>query len=323
MYAIDRYTTDDDLSASLRADVAAGLTAQPKWLPPKWFYDERGSALFEQITELDVYYPTRREWEILHSRAGEIARVTRAETLVELGSGSSRKTRALLDALNRLGTLHGYVPVDVSESALAGAADALRPNYPGVDIHPVVADFEHHLDVLPRDGRRLIAFLGGTIGNLDPMQRAKFFAALRATIEVGDSLLLGADLVKDPTRLVAAYDDPQRVTAEFNRNVLRVINRELQADFDVEAFDHVALWNAEAERIEMWLRAGRAMRVNITTLSLEVSFEAGEPMRTELSAKFTESRIREELELAGLRLEHWWTDEQADFALSLAIPADC
>jgi L-histidine N-alpha-methyltransferase len=323
MYTIDRYTTDDDLAASLRADVATGLTARPKWLPPKWFYDERGSALFEQITELDVYYPTRREWEILHRRAGEIARATRAETLVELGSGSSRKTRALLDALRRVGTLQGYVPVDVSESALVGAADALRPDYPGVIIHPVVADFEHHLDILPRDGRRLIAFLGGTIGNLDPMQRAKFFAALRAAMDSGDSLLVGTDLVKDPARLVAAYDDPQGVTAEFNRNVLRVINRELDADFEVEAFHHVALWNADAERIEMWLRASLPMQVTIAALPLQVGFEPGEQMRTELSAKFTEMNVREELELAGLRLQQWWTDEQADFALSLAFPADC
>jgi L-histidine N-alpha-methyltransferase len=323
MHAIDRYTTDDDLAASLRADVATGLTARPKWLPPKWFYDEHGSALFEQITELDVYYPTRREWEILHRRAGEIARATRAETLVELGSGSSRKTRALLDALRRLRTLQGYIPVDVSESALVAAADALRPDYASVDIHPMVADFEHHLDILPRDGRRLIAFLGGTIGNLDPQQRAKFFAALRASMVSGDSLLLGTDLVKDPARLVAAYDDPQGVTAEFNRNVLRVINRELQADFDVDSFDHVALWNRGAERIEMWLRASRAMRVNIAALRLHVDFQDGEQMRTELSAKFTETRVREELELAGLRLEQWWTDQRADFALSLAIPADC
>jgi L-histidine N-alpha-methyltransferase len=323
MHAIDRYTTEHDLAASLRADVATGLTARPKWLPPKWFYDERGSALFERITALHVYYPTRREWEILHRRAGAIARATRAETLVELGSGSSRKTRALLDALRHLGTLQGYIPVDVSESVLVAAADALRPDYAGVDIHPVVADFEHHLDILPRDGRRLIAFLGGTIGNLDPQQRAKFFAALRASMDSGDSLLLGTDLVKDPARLVAAYDDPQGVTAEFNRNVLRVINRELQADFDVDSFDHVALWNPGAERIEMWLRACRAMRVNIAALRLQVDYEDGEEMRTELSAKFTETRVREELELAGLRLEQWWTDPRADFALSLAIPADC
>jgi L-histidine N-alpha-methyltransferase len=323
MYAIDRYTTDDDLAASLRADVAIGLTASPKWLPPKWFYDERGSALFERITELDVYYPTRREWEILHTRATEIAQVTRSQTLVELGSGSSRKTRALLDSLRRHGTLQAYVPVDVSESALVGAADGLRPDYPNLEIHPVVADFEHHLDLLPRDGRRLIAFLGGTIGNLDPMQRAKFFAALRASMHPGDSLLLGTDLVKDPSRLVAAYDDPEGVTAEFNRNVLRVINRELGADFEVEAFDHVAIWNAHDERIEMWLRARHAMRVNIAGLQLRVDFAAGEQMRTELSAKFTESRVRNELDLAGLALERWWTDTGVDFALSLAIPADC
>jgi L-histidine N-alpha-methyltransferase len=323
MYTIDRYTTEDDLVASLRADVAIGLTASTKWLPPKWFYDERGSALFEQITELAVYYPTRREWEILHARAAEIAQVTRAQTLVELGSGSSRKTRALLDALRRGGTLQVYVPVDVSESALVGAADGLRPDYPDLEIHPVVADFEHRLDLLPRDGRRLIAFLGGTVGNLDPMQRAKFFAALRASMHPGDSLLLGIDLVKDPSRLVAAYDDPEGVTAEFNRNVLRVVNRELGADFEVEAFDHVAMWNEHDERIEMWLRARRAMRVNIAGLRLGVDFAAGEQMRTELSAKFTESRVRNELELAGLALERWWTDTGADFALSLAIPADC
>jgi L-histidine Nalpha-methyltransferase len=322
MHSIDRYTTDDDLAASLRVDAATGLTARPKWLPPKWFYDERGSALFEQITELDVYYPTRREWEILQLSADEIAQVTRAETLVELGSGSSRKTRALLDALDRLGTLEGYVPVDVSESALVGAADAMRPDYADIDIHPVVADFEHHLEALPSDGRRLIAFLGGTVGNLDPMQRGKFFAALRASMGIGDSLLLGTDLVKDPARLVAAYDDPLGVTAEFNRNVLRVINRELGADFDVEAFEHVALWNADDERIEMWLRASRAMRVTIAALQLTVHFETGEQMRTELSAKFTERRVREELDQAGLRLERWWTDEREDFALSLAAPDD-
>ena len=187
----------------------------------------------------------------------------------------------------------------------------------------MVADFEHHLDLLPRDGRRLIAFLGGTIGNLDPMQRAKFFAALRASMHPGDSLLLGTDLVKDPSRLVAAYDDPEGVTAEFNRNVLRVINRELGADFEVEAFDHVAIWNAHDERIEMWLRARHAMRVNIAGLQLRVDFAAGEQMRTELSAKFTESRVGNELDLAGLALERWWTDTGVDFALSLAIPADC
>jgi L-histidine N-alpha-methyltransferase len=322
MYSIDRYTTDDDLAVNLRAEVATGLTARPKWLPPKWFYDELGSALFEQITELDVYYPTSREWEILQRRADEIAGVTRAETLVELGSGSSRKTRALLNALSRLNTLQSYVPVDVSESTLVGAADALSVDYPGVDIHPVMADFEHHLDVLPSDGRRLIAFLGGTIGNLDPVQRAKFFAAVRASMHPGDSLLLGCDLVKDPARLVAAYDDPQGVTAEFNRNVLRVINRELRADFDVEAFAHVALWNADEERIEMWLRASRPMRVNIVDLQLRVEFSAGEQLRTELSAKFTKERVRDELDQAGLRCERWWTDKASDFALSLAIP-DC
>ena len=322
MYSMDRYTTDEDVAANLRADVATGLTARPKWLSPKWFYDERGSALFEQITELDVYYPTSREWEILQRSAGEIAHVTRAETLVELGSGSSRKTRALLDALSRLNTLRSYVPVDVSESTLVGAADALSVDYPGVDIHPVVADFEHHLDVLPSDGRRLIAFLGGTIGNLDPAQRAKFFAAVRASMHPGDSLLLGTDLVKSPTRLVAAYNDPQGVTAEFNRNVLRVINRELRADFEVEAFEHVALWNADEERIEMWLRASRPLRVTIADLRLRVEFGAGEQVRTELSAKFTRQRVLEELDQAGLRLERWWTDKAPDFALSLAIPVD-
>ncbi len=319
-HLITRYTSEEEVAAALRADVAAGLTADPKWLPPKWFYDARGSELFEQITTLPEYYPTRREWEILEARAGEIALATGADTLVELGSGSSRKTRALLDALRRNGTLRGYVAVDVSESALAGAAQALAPDYPDLELQTVVADFEHHLDVLPALGRRLIAFLGGTVGNLDAEPRAKFLSAVRAGMKPGDSFLLGTDLLKDPPRLVAAYDDAAGVTAEFNRNVLHVINDRLGADFAVDLFDHVVVWNGAEERIEMWLEATVPMTVRIESLDMTVPFARGERLRTETSAKFRPNGVRSELAAAGLTIAGWWTDAAGDYGVSLATP---
>jgi dimethylhistidine N-methyltransferase len=251
---IDVHLTPDYAARSLREDVRAGLTADPKWLPPKWFYDARGSELFEQITRLPEYYPTRAEREILQTRAGEIAAITKAHTLVELGSGSSEKTRLLLDGLRDHGTLTTFVPLDVSESALREAADAINVDYPTLGVHGVVGDFTAHLDKLPGDPPRIVAFLGGTIGNLIPAERETFYTSVRDVLEPGEWLLLGTDLVKDPQTLVAAYDDRAGVTAEFNRNVLRVINRQLGADFDVDAFSHVALWDAENEWIEMHLR---------------------------------------------------------------------
>jgi L-histidine Nalpha-methyltransferase len=317
-------------AASLRADALAGLTAAPKSLPPKWFYDAQGSALFEKITELPEYYPTRAERAILRAVAPAIAALTGAASLVELGSGSSDKTRLLLSALRDAGTLRRYVPVDVSESALTLAGDALAAEYPGLAVHAVVADFELYLGVPPApgvtggdgagDGPRLVAFLGSTIGNMVPAERAVFLRRISALLRPGDAFLLGTDLVKDPAVLVAAYDDAAGVTAAFNKNVLAVLNAELGADFDLDAFEHVALWDAGREWIEMRLRATSAQRVRVGDLGLAVEFAAGEEMRTEVSAKFREGGVRAELAAAGLAMRSWWTDEAGQFGLSLAVP---
>ncbi|HET6985710.1 MAG TPA: L-histidine N(alpha)-methyltransferase [Kribbella sp.] len=317
MTLIDVHLTPDYAARALRDDVRAGLTADPKWLPPKWFYDARGSELFEEITRLPEYYPTRAEREILQARASEIAAITKAHTLVELGSGSSEKTRLLLDGLRDHGTLTTFVPLDVSESALRDAADAINADYPTLDVHGVVGDFTAHLDKLPGDPPRVVAFLGGTIGNLLPEERETFYTSIREVLERGEWLLLGTDLVKDPATLVAAYDDSAGVTAEFNKNVLRVINRQLGADFDVDAFSHVALWDPENEWIEMRLRADRALRVLIPEVHLEVEFAEGEELHTEISAKFHRHRVEAELDKAGFRSAAWWTDSEARFALSL------
>jgi len=318
---IDQHLTPDDLAKTLRADVREGLTATPKTLPPKWFYDKRGSELFEDITRLDEYYPTRAEAAILRAHADEIAAASGARTLLELGAGSGEKTRRLLDALGAHGTLDRYVPVDVSGAFLVEAARAIADSYPAIDVHAVVADFGAHLDLLPSAGPRLIAFLGGTIGNLMPAERASFLADLRATMGPEDRLLLGTDLVKDPGRLVRAYDDASGVTAAFNRNVLRVINGELSADFDPDAFAHVARWDAEAEWIEMRLRSARDQRVHVGDLDLDVDFAAGEEVRTEISAKFRLETLPAELAASGLAVERHWTDPDGDFALSLSRPA--
>ncbi|MGW6158315.1 L-histidine N(alpha)-methyltransferase [Streptomyces sp. NPDC055144] len=314
-YQLTRTLPEDATGAALRSDVLSGLTGTPKTLPPKWFYDARGSELFDEITTLPEYYPTRAEREILLARSQEIAEATGARTLVELGSGSSDKTRHLLDDLP---DLEAYVPVDVSESALRGAAEALGAERPGLRIHALIADFTLGLTLPDAPGPRLAAFLGGTIGNLLPAERAAFLTAVRALLRPGDMLLLGTDLVKDESVLVAAYDDAAGVTAEFNKNVLGVINRDLGADFDPGAFEHVALWDADNEWIEMRLRSTAAQTVKIPALGLAVDFEDGEEIRTEISAKFREEGVRAELAGAGLRMTHWWTDAQNRFALSLS-----
>jgi L-histidine N-alpha-methyltransferase len=317
---IDVHLTPADAHAALRADVLLGLTARPKELPPKYFYDARGSALFERITALPEYFPTRTEAALLAAHVDEIAALSGAATLVELGSGSSAKTRLLLDAFLRAGTLRRYVPQDVSESALRGALDALSVKYPALELHGVVGDFTRHLHRLPpagRGGHRLVAFLGGTIGNLVPTQRARFLARLRAALAPGEQLLLGAGLVTDPHVLVAAYDDAAGVTAEFNRNVLAVLNRELHADLAVDAFAHVARWDPEREWIEMWLRAERAMGVTVRDLGLVVEFAAGEELRTEISAKFRAAGLHAELAAAGFAPVRTWLDPQERFALTL------
>jgi L-histidine N-alpha-methyltransferase len=318
---IERRLPAGFLASALRADALAGLSKTPKSLPPKWFYDANGSALFEKITELPEYYPTRAERSILSSSAAEIASLTGARTLVELGSGSSEKTRLLLSALRAAGSLQRYVPVDVSEPALEAAATALTAEYPGLDVRAVVSDFEEHLG-LPSDsaGRRLVAFLGSTIGNLMPAERAAFLSRVRASLAPGDWFLLGTDLVKDPAVLVAAYDDSAGVTAAFNKNVLAVLNAELGADFDLDTFDHVAVWDEEAEWIEMRLRSAISQTVRVPGVGLKVSFAAGEEMRTEVSAKFRRDGVAAELAAAGFEMRSWWTDPAAQFGLSLSAP---
>lgn len=320
MFRIDRNLTADELDKALRTDVAEGLTARPKQLPPKWFYDERGSGLFEDITRLPEYYPTRAERSILETHADEIAEASGAVALIELGSGAGVKTRLLLDAMRRQGELTRFVPVDVSGEFLAASARPVADDYPGLDVHAVVGDFEHHLGLLPvsESGRQLLAVLGSTIGNQEPGPRDSFLRDIHDVLHRGDSLLLGADLVKDPARLVAAYDDSQGVTAAFNRNVLSVINQQLGGDFDPTAYEHLAVWNAECEWIEMRLRARSAQRVRVADLDLEVNFAEGEEMRTEISAKFRREGLAAELDAAGFDLTHWWTDAQGDFALTLA-----
>ncbi|MGW4821287.1 L-histidine N(alpha)-methyltransferase [Streptomyces sp. NPDC004227] len=315
-FHITRTLPEDAMAAALRADVQKGLTSDPKTLPPKWFYDARGSELFEQITELPEYYPTRAEREILAGRAAEIADALPARTLVELGSGSSEKTRHLIDALPRL---HTYVPVDVSDTALEQAGRALVAERPGLNVHALIADFTAGLTLPHSPGPRLLAFLGGTIGNLLPGERAEFLASVRALLSPGDALLLGTDLVKAEDVLVRAYDDAAGVTAAFNKNVLSVVNRELGADFEPDAFDHVALWDTTNEWIEMRLRSRTAQTVKVPALDLAVHFAAGEELRTEVSAKFRKDRVSVELAAAGLELERWWTDGEKRFALSLSV----
>jgi L-histidine N-alpha-methyltransferase len=322
LYTVDHLGPDHH-RATLAHEVRAGLTATPKWLSSKWFYDAAGSELYTRITRLPEYYPARRETAILREHAAEIAARTGAETLVELGSGTSEKTVLLLDALGAAGTLRTYSPVDVDAVTLDAAARRVAEAYPGLAVWAVRADFERHLGRLPRIGRRLVAFLGGTVGNLDAEARAAFLGELRATLSPGDGVLIGADLVKDTGRLVAAYDDTAGVTAAFNRNVLNVLNRELGADFEPRAFEHVALYDAKLQRVEMRLRAGRAMRVVFHDLGFSIGFKAGEEMRTEISAKFHRYRLEGELARAGFTTGAWYTDPGKDFALVLAhVPDD-
>ncbi|MCW3029486.1 MAG: egtD [Solirubrobacterales bacterium] len=304
---------------SLAEDVLDGLTRPFKELPPKHFYDARGAELFDQICELPEYYPTRAERAILEQSAEELATLTGAVELVELGSGTAAKTRVLLDALQANGTLYRYVPVDVTEQMVRDCAAELTREYPGLRVHGVIGDFERHLDrVPPAAGPRIVAFLGGTIGNFPPGSRRRVLREIGRLLGPEDHLLMGTDLVKDPEVLEAAYDDAQGVTAEFNRNVLRVLNRELQADFDPDDFDHVALFDRENEWIEMRLRAKREHTTLVRDLDLPVHFDAGEELRTEISAKFTPMRLEADLSAAGLELVRWLTDPEELFALTLS-----
>jgi L-histidine N-alpha-methyltransferase len=307
-----------DRRSQLADDVRTGLAASPKWLPPKYFYDARGSELFEEITRLPEYYLTRAESEILEARTDEIVGRLRPAELVELGSGSSRKTRLLLEAMHRHHGGRRYAPLDVSEDALEGAAAALSSSYPWLEFEGFVGDFSADLPPVPRRGRRLLAFLGSTIGNLTPDERAELLRGVAGALRPGDRFLLGVDLVKDPAVLLAAYDDAAGVTAEFNRNLLRVLNRELGAAVPVDAFEHVAVYDAGLQRIEMRLRAGRALTIRFPTLDLEVGFAEGEELRTEISCKFTRDGIEGELAAAGLPVESWYQDSANRFACAVA-----
>lgn len=315
---IEVLLTDDERRRALTEDARRGLTSQPKALSPVWFYDDHGSVLFDEITRLPEYYPTRAERRLLAAHAADIAEHANADTLIELGSGTSDKTRLLLDAMSRLG-LRRYAPLDVSRETLVASADALTHEYPELDIHAVVGDFHRHLDTLPAGRSRLVAFLGSTIGNLVPAERHRFLFDLDCTLRCQDHLLLGVDLVKERTRLVAAYDDALGVTAAFNRNALRVLNAELGAHFVPELFDHVAVWDDENQWIEMCLRSSIDQDVAVDALGVTVHFDRGEVLRTEVSAKFTLDGIADELAAAGFVVDEIW-DEPGEFALVLAHP---
>jgi len=317
---MDVHLSAGDLRGALENDVRTGLTAEHKWLPPVWFYDDRGSELFDEITRLPEYYLTRAERGLLEEHAAEIASAARADTLVELGAGTCDKSRVLLDAMEASGSLRRYVPLDVSDGTLWTAATALADEYPGLLVHAVVGDFHIHIDQIPSEGRRLVAFLGSTIGNLTPNQRSRFLFDLDCMMAHGDTFLLGTDLVKDRARLLAAYDDAQGVTAAFNRNVLHVLNRELHASFNPTLFDHVAIWNEEQQRIEMRLRSVTDQVVSITDLSIDVPFAAGEDLLTEISSKFTRQGVEDELYSAGFVVDSMWEAPDGDFLLTLARP---
>jgi len=308
----------DWATGSLVEDVRRGFSSHPRALPPKWLYDDAGSELFDEITRLPEYYPFLREHTILTEHAEEIASASGATTLVELGSGTSEKTRILLDAFAATGTLQCFAPVDVSEATLRNAADQISVRYPGVQVEAVVGDFTLHLAHLPRHGRRMVAFLGGTIGNLYREERAAFLGALADVLEPGDSLLLGTDLVKSADRLIAAYNDEAGVTEQFVLNSLRVLNRELGADFDLDGFSYIPFWDAHMERMDLRLRAEMPQRVTIPGADLVLDLASGEEIRVEISTKFRVSKIAAELETAGFGITRVWTDDDGDFALTLA-----
>jgi L-histidine N-alpha-methyltransferase len=314
-----------DAGAGLAEDARVGLGAAFKSLPPKHFYDERGSDLFERITRLPEYYQTRTELRILREIAPGVVRRHRVGDLVELGSGSSRKTAVLLDAMREARTLRRYVPFDVCPEAILAAAGRLRGEYPALDLHGVAGDFDHHLGGVPGpegDGGRLVAFLGGTIGNLEPDARAPFLRSAADLLGPDDILLVGTDLAGDPARIRRAYDDAEGVTAQFNLNVLRVLNRELDADFDLDAFVHVALYDPGPPWIEMRLRSVRDQSVRLEAIDLDVTFAAGEEMRTEISCKFTRPMVEEMYAQAGLALVEWHEDPRGWFGVSVARRSD-
>jgi L-histidine Nalpha-methyltransferase len=307
--------------SGMAADVRAGLTKPFKELSPRYFYDERGSELFEQITELPEYYPTRCEREILELHSPEICSAAGGPaTLIELGSGSATKTRVLLDAMRAAGCLQAYAPVDISEQITRDTAGAIAAEY-GITVHGLVCDFERDLERIPLGGPRVIALLGGTIGNFEPAQRASFLARVANLLGEDDHFLLGTDLVKDRATLEAAYNDSAGVTADFNKNVLAVLNDRLECDFDLDTFEHVAVWDEENLWMDIRLRSLARQVVNIAALDMQVAFDRGEEMRTEISTKFAREGLAGIYAESGLEMAGWWTDPEGLYGLSLARPA--
>lgn len=317
---VDVRLDEADRRSALHDTTFWGLRSTPKQVPPLWLYDEAGSRIFERITRLPEYYPSRREREILDRRAAEIASLTGADTLVELGSGTSEKTRLLLDALRAGGTLRRFVPLDVSEEVLVESAYAIAAEYPLVEVHAVVGDFERHLGAIPGGDSRLVAFLGSTIGNLLPEARATFLASVADALGAGDVLLLGLDLIKDPARIEAAYNDTDGISEAFQRNALAHLDRELGSTFAAARFEYRARWSAGDEWVDIGFRSLGSQVVPVPALGLEVAFAAGEPLRVEVSTKFRRGRVELELDTAGLALERWWTDARGDFAVALVRP---
>ncbi len=303
---------------ALREEVQQAFTSLPKELSPRWLYDQRGSELFDQITELDVYYPTEAERLLLVEHAETIVATVGVDTVIELGSGTSDKTRILLDTFVRDGQLKQFVPFDVSESMLTSALALLGDRYPGISITPVAGDFNLHLDQLPQAESRMLVFLGGTIGNFYSEERAAFLRSIADVLIPGEWFLLGADLVKDPARILAAYDDDAGVTAEFILNVLHVLNRELDADLPLDDFEYVVTWDAEEERVDMRVRAKTQIRSMVGALDLAVTFEEGEELRVEISTKFHPAVLTAELEAAGLAVRHQFLADGDEFGLFLA-----
>jgi L-histidine Nalpha-methyltransferase len=310
-----------DPREDLADDARRGLTSSPKHLPPKHLYDARGSELFEAITRLPEYPVTRAETAILEEAAATIVAAARPAELLELGSGSSRKTRLLLEAMHDQGTGDRYAPLDVSVAAVEQAAAELAVDHPWLEVRGAIGDFSRDLGAVPRDGRRLVAFLGSTIGNLLPPARAELLDALAGSLAPEDHLLLGVDLVKPREVLEAAYDDGAGVTAEFTRNLLVVLNRELDGDLPVDAFTHRARWDADLEHVELSLEAGRDVRARLGAIDLEVTFTSGEHLIVEHSCKFRVQGITAELEAAGMRVEQTHGGDAQGFALLLARTA--
>jgi L-histidine N-alpha-methyltransferase len=320
-FTADLRLDEEWISRSLATDIRTGITKTKKSLPPKWFYDELGSELFDKITQLNEYYPTEAEREILNIQAAKIAEISEADHLIELGSGSSDKTRSILDAFASSNQLDSFTAFDVSEEILLSSAEQIKQRYPDVNVRAIVGDFDHHLDAVPQTGKRLFIFLGGTIGNFEPEARQRFLSSLTSQFKTGDSLLLGTDLVKEIPRLELAYNDPDGVTAAFNKNILSVLNKNLGANFDIEKFDHVARFDTDREWIDIGLRSRSDQEIYIERLNLTVNFLENEIMRTEISAKFRPEGIEQELTAAGLKIQNFWTDSANDFAVTLSTLA--